>query len=138
MRFSAPPASHPAVVALPQGVHLPTVDVRSGLDERAFRGWSESSRRVIRVVTLFGTDSLAGVLAIGAVLRTWELVSAGGMRPLPDHVPLVAMVFCLLPLSLWACGAYAGGKARVDLVEDRVWRADCGVPWMGAGTVVRP
>ena len=117
MRFSAPPASHPAVVALSQGVHLPTVDVRSGLDERAFRGWSESSRRVIRVVTLFVTDSLAGVLAIGAVLTTWELVSAGGIRPLPDYVPLVAMVFCLLPLSLWACGAYAGGKARVDLVK---------------------
>ncbi len=63
------------------------------------------------------TDGIAGVLGIGTVLRTWQLVSAGGVRPLPDYVPLVAMVFCLLPLTLWACGAYRGGKARVDLVK---------------------
>jgi len=98
-------------------VQLPTVDVRSGLDERAFRVWTESSHRACRVAVLFLTDSIAGVLSIGIVLRTWELVSAGGIRPLPDYVPLVALVFCLLPLSLWAFGAYRGGKARVDLVK---------------------
>ena len=117
VRLSASSASPPAAIALPRGVRLPTTDVRTELDERAFRGWTESSRRAARVVTLFLTDSTAGVLAIGAVLRTWELVSAGGIRPLPDYVPLVAMVFCLLPLSLWACGAYAGGKSRVDLTK---------------------
>jgi exopolysaccharide biosynthesis polyprenyl glycosylphosphotransferase len=98
-------------------VHLPTADVRSKLDDRAFREWIESSRRVGRVAALFLTDSIAGVLAIGTVLRTWELVSAGGIRPLPDYVPLVALVFCLLPLSLWACGAYKGGQPRIDLVK---------------------
>jgi FlaA1/EpsC-like NDP-sugar epimerase len=117
LRSSVSPVPQPAFVALPAGVQLPTVDVRSGLDERAFRGWTESSRRVGRVAALFVTDGIAGVLAIGAVLRTWELVSAGGTRPLPDYVPLVALVFCLLPLALWACGAYRGGKARVDLVK---------------------
>src|SRR6185503_75643 len=70
-----------------------------------------------RIAALFITDSIAGMLGIGTVLRTWELVSAGGVRPLPDYVPLVAMVFCLLPLTLWACGAYKGGKARIDLVK---------------------
>ena len=105
------------MIALPQGVRLPTADVRSGLDERAFREWIESSRRVGRIAALFITDSIAGMLGIGTVLRTWELVSAGGIRPLPDYVPLVAMVFCLLPLSLWACGAYKGGKPRIDLVK---------------------
>ena len=45
---------------------------------------------------------------------------------------VVAMVFCLLPLSLWACGAYAGGKSRVDLTKIRVRRADCcGIPGDG-------
>ena len=117
MRISISSASPPATLALPQGVQLPTADVRSELDKRAFRGWTESSRRFIRVAALFATDSLAGVLSIGMVLRTWELVSAGGVRPLPDYVPLVALVFCLLPLSLWATGAYRGGKARVDLVK---------------------
>ena len=117
MRLSTSAAPQPALVALPEGVRLPTADVRSGLDERAFRGWTESSRRAVRVAALFVTDSAAGVLAIGAVLRTWQLVSAGGMRPIPDYVPLVALVFCLLPLSLWATGAYRGGKARVDLVK---------------------
>jgi exopolysaccharide biosynthesis polyprenyl glycosylphosphotransferase len=69
------------------------------------------------VAALFASDSLAGLLAIGTVLQTWEFVSAGGARPVPDSVPLMAMVFCLLPLSLWACGAYKGGRARVDLVN---------------------
>jgi exopolysaccharide biosynthesis polyprenyl glycosylphosphotransferase len=117
VRTSVSAAPRPAVIALPNGVQLPTVDVRSGLDERAFRGWSESTRRLSRVATLFASDSLAGLLAIGTVLYTWEFVSAGGVRPVPDPVPLIAMVFCLLPLSLWACGAYKGGTARVDLVK---------------------
>jgi exopolysaccharide biosynthesis polyprenyl glycosylphosphotransferase len=117
LRLSAHSINRPTVVALPDGVQLPTADIRSRIDERAFRGWSESSRRLSRLAVLFITDSLAGVLSIGMVLRTWELVSAGGVRPLPDYVPLVALVFCLLPLSLWATGAYRGGKARVDLVK---------------------
>ncbi len=117
MRLSTTAAPQPALVALPEGVRLPTADVRSGLDERVFRGWTESSRRFTRVAALFVTDSIAGVLSIGMVLRTWELVSAGGVRPVPDSVPLVALVFCLLPLSLWATGAYRGGMARVDLVK---------------------
>lgn len=117
MRFSLSSVSPPITIALPEGVRLPTTDVRSGIDKRAFREWIESSRRVGRIAALFVTDGVAGVLGIGTVLRTWELVSAGGIRPLPDYVPLVAMVFCLLPLTLWACGAYRGGRARVDLVK---------------------
>jgi exopolysaccharide biosynthesis polyprenyl glycosylphosphotransferase len=114
----APSSTPPeAAVAVPLHVRLPTADVRSWLDERAFRGWTESSRRFGRIAALFMTDSVAGLLSIGTVLRTWELVSADGLRPLPDYVPLVALVFCLLPLALWATGAYAGGKRRLDLVK---------------------
>lgn len=103
--------------ALPGRVELPTEDVRSWLNERALRGWTDSSHRVCRVAVLFVTDSLAGLLGIDMVLRTWELVSAGGLRPVPDRVPLITLVFCLLPLGMWASGAYAGGKARIDLVK---------------------
>ena len=125
MRISISSASPPAAIALPQGVQLPTADVRSEIDERAYREWMESSRRGGRIAALFASDSIAGVLGIGTVLETWHLVSAGGVRPQPDYVPLVAMVFCLLPLTLWACGAYRGGKARVDPVKKRNWSNWC-------------
>ncbi len=111
------PSRLQAASALPDRVQLPTEDVRSWLNERALRGWTDSSHRVCRVAVLFVTDSLAGLLGIDMVLRTWELVSAGGTRPVPDRVPLITLVFCLLPLGMWASGAYAGGKARIDLVK---------------------
>lgn len=116
MRITTSSAPSEAAVALAR-VQLPTTDVRSWLDERAFRGWNESSRRLGRVAALFVCDGLAGLLSIGTVLGTWDFVSADGFRPQPDPVPLIALVFCLLPLALWATGAYSGGKRRVDLVK---------------------
>ena len=101
----------------PLDVQLPDADVRTRFNERAFRNWTESSRRVARVAVLAGSDVAAGLLGILLVQGTWELVSGGGLRPLPDRVPLVAMVFCLQPLALRVTGAYAGGRARSDLVK---------------------
>jgi exopolysaccharide biosynthesis polyprenyl glycosylphosphotransferase len=99
----------------PAVLSLPTADVRRWLDERAFRGWTESSRRVIRCLTLYVVDSIAGVLAVITVLGTWALVP-GDRRP-PDEVPLTATVFFLLPLALRVTGAYAGGKAYSDVFK---------------------
>jgi exopolysaccharide biosynthesis polyprenyl glycosylphosphotransferase len=101
----------------PRAVSLPTVDIRTRLNERAIRGWIESSRRVARVVVLLSSDLIAGLAGVWLTVNTWSVVSDGGRRPLPDEVPLVAMVFCLMPLALRATGAYAGGRARVDLVR---------------------
>lgn len=102
---------------VPPGVQLPEADVRTRFNERARRNWTESTRRVVRVAVLVASDVTAGLLGVLIVLTTWELVSSGGRRPLPDDVPLLAMVFCLQPLALRVSGAYAGGKARTDLVK---------------------
>jgi exopolysaccharide biosynthesis polyprenyl glycosylphosphotransferase len=98
-------------------IQLPRADVRTRFNQRAFRNWSESSRRALRVATLIVSDTVAGVAGVWLVEATWTVVSGGGRRPLPDQVPLLAMVFCLQPLALRVSGAYAGGKARVDLVR---------------------
>jgi exopolysaccharide biosynthesis polyprenyl glycosylphosphotransferase len=98
-------------------VQLPDADVRARLNERALRHWTESSRRVARVAALVTSDVAAGLLGVLLVLTTWEIVSSGGRRPLPDDVPLLAMVFCLQPLALRVTGAYAGGRTRTDLVK---------------------
>jgi exopolysaccharide biosynthesis polyprenyl glycosylphosphotransferase len=96
---------------------LPTVDVRSHLDERAARGWNESWRRMVRVAVLMASDVGAGLLGVLTVRLTWELVSSGGRRPVPDEVPLLAMVFCLMPLALRVVGAYAAGGVRTDAMK---------------------
>jgi exopolysaccharide biosynthesis polyprenyl glycosylphosphotransferase len=98
-------------------VELPDADVRTRLNERAFRNWTESSRRVARIATLVASDTAAGLLGLLVVQATWALVSGGGRRPLPDSVPLLAMVFCLQPLALRVTGAYAGGKTRTDFLK---------------------
>lgn len=102
---------------LPAGVELPDVDVRSRLNERAFRNWTESSRRAIRIAGLVSSDVAAGLLGVMTVQSTWTIVSDGGLRPLPDEVPLLAMVFCLQPLALRVAGAYGSGRARTDIVK---------------------
>ena len=102
---------------LPVDVNLPDADVRTRFNERAIRNWTESSRRMARVLVLAASDLAAGLLGVLLVHATWALVSGGGLRPLPDSVPLVAMVFCLQPLALRVTGAYAGGKARADLLK---------------------
>jgi exopolysaccharide biosynthesis polyprenyl glycosylphosphotransferase len=102
--------------ALTGEVHLPRVDVRTILDERAFRGWTQSSRRAVRIAGLLISDTIAGLIGILTVEYTWLLVSSGGRRPMPDEVPLLAMVFCLQPLALRVAGAYSPG-ARRDIVK---------------------
>jgi hypothetical protein len=98
-------------------VHLPDADVRTRFNERALRNWTESSRRLVRIAILATSDIAAGLVGIFIVQMTWELVSSGGRRPLPDNVPLLAMVFCLQPLALRVSGAYASGKTRADLLK---------------------
>jgi exopolysaccharide biosynthesis polyprenyl glycosylphosphotransferase len=102
---------------LPQGVWLPDADVRTRFNERAMRRWTESSRRLLRLITLATIDSAAGLLGVWTVLNTWSFVSGGGKRPLPDDIPLIAMVFCLQPLTMRLSGAHAGGKARTDVLK---------------------
>ena len=43
----------------PPALELPRADVRSWLNERAVREWTESSRRVVRCLTLYTVDSIA-------------------------------------------------------------------------------
>jgi exopolysaccharide biosynthesis polyprenyl glycosylphosphotransferase len=107
---AAPPVSVPAALGLPE------TDSRQWLNDRALRGWTESSRRFLRNTTLFVSDAVAGVLAIATVVQAWDVVSDGGARLQPDPIPLLAMVVCLLPLALRASGAYGGGRARTDLL----------------------
>jgi exopolysaccharide biosynthesis polyprenyl glycosylphosphotransferase len=101
-----------ARVAKPFAPHR---DVRQRIDDRARRGFTESSRRALRVLLFVLSDMSAGAAAVYVVLSSWILVSAGGLRPLPDEVPLLAAVLCLQPLALYAFGAYGGRSARLDL-----------------------
>ena len=112
---SSPARNYPR--PLREDIQLPRTDVRSRFNQRALRNWNESSRRAVRVATLMAGDMVAGVAGVWLLEATWSVVSGGGRRPLPDQVPLLAMVFCLQPLAMRVTGAYAGGKARVDLVR---------------------
>jgi exopolysaccharide biosynthesis polyprenyl glycosylphosphotransferase len=103
------------ILTLPEGVRLPEDDVRGWHDERALRGWSEMSRRAARIYLLLALDTVAGLLAVVAAIKTWSVVSANGLRPVPSAVPLIAMVCCIQPLALHVTGAYGGGKARRSL-----------------------
>lgn len=95
-------------------VLLPDHDIRQSLDEAVRRGWTEHTRHVARGVALVIADTAAGFLGIAFVLNTWWLVSNGGLRPLPNPIPLLAMVCCIQPLALCATGTYGGGRARVS------------------------
>jgi exopolysaccharide biosynthesis polyprenyl glycosylphosphotransferase len=97
------------------GVRLPDHDVRTELDEAVRRGWTEHTRRIARVVILLALDTTAGLVGIAAVLSSWALVSAGGARPVPNPVPLIAMVCCIQPLALRVTGTYGGGSSRISL-----------------------
>ena len=44
-------------------------------------------------------------------------MSNGGLRPVPNEIPLLAMVFCIQPLALRAVGAYRGGRARTQFLR---------------------
>jgi len=50
-------------------------------------------------------------------LWLWQLVSNDGVRPRPDGVPLLAMVFFIQPLALYAFGAYKSGRGRTDITR---------------------
>jgi exopolysaccharide biosynthesis polyprenyl glycosylphosphotransferase len=116
-QVSDPRDRRSAAAAASPRVQLPVADVRTRLNERAIRGWTESSRRLARGLALFASDSAAGLIGVLTVQDTWALVSGGGRRPLPDEIPLLAMVFCLQPLALRVSGAYGGGKARTDILK---------------------
>src|SRR5262245_35215805 len=100
-------------VALP----LPASDVRKWLDERAVRTWTESAREFARLLGLFVSDTAAGLAGVYTALETWSLVSNGGLRPVPNEIPMLAMVFCIQPLALKAVGAYRGGRARTQILR---------------------
>jgi exopolysaccharide biosynthesis polyprenyl glycosylphosphotransferase len=114
MPYQARGSEHSASTTAPLVVQLPTGDVRKWLDERALRCWSESTRQVARTLGLLTSDVLAGLAGVYTALETWPLVSNGGLRPLPNEIPLLAMVFCLQPLALKMVGAYRGGPARAQ------------------------
>ena len=94
---------------------LPKSDVRRALDAAVRRGWSEATRRAARISCLLVIDTLAGLASIATVTATWWLVDKNGLRPVPDNIPLIAMVFCIQPLALRATGAYGAGGARTSL-----------------------
>jgi exopolysaccharide biosynthesis polyprenyl glycosylphosphotransferase len=96
---------------------LPATDVRKWMDERAVRTWTESAREVARLLGLFVSDTLAGLAGVYTALETWSLVSNGGLRPVPNEIPLLAMVFCIQPLALRTVGAYRGGRARTQFLR---------------------
>ena len=72
---------------------------------------------MIRTIGLIASDILAGLAGVYTALETWPLVSNGGLRPLPNEIPLLAMVFCLQPMALRIVGAYRGGRARTDFLR---------------------
>jgi exopolysaccharide biosynthesis polyprenyl glycosylphosphotransferase len=96
------------------GIDPPAGDIRTALDAAVRRSWSEQSRRVARVLSLLFVDTVAGLAAVAVVRNTWWLVSGGGARPVPDTIPLVAMICCIQPLALRATGAYGGGRSRMS------------------------
>ena len=102
-------------LASPRENHLPKSDVRWALDAAVRRGWSEATRRASRVACLLLMDTFAGLGGLATVTSTWWLVDRNGLRPVPDTLPLIAMVFCIQPLALRATGAYSGGTARASL-----------------------
>ena len=104
-------------LASPRETQLPKSDVRRALDVAVRRGWTEATRRGARVVLLLLMDTLAGLAAIATVTATWWLVDANGLRPVPNTIPLIAMVFCIQPLALRATGAYGGGHSRTSLLR---------------------
>ena len=95
--------------------HLPKSDVRRALDAAVRRGWNEATRRAARVGGLVLMDTLAGLGGVATLSATWWLVDRNGLRPAPDTLPLLAMVFCIQPLALRATGAYGGGNARASI-----------------------
>jgi exopolysaccharide biosynthesis polyprenyl glycosylphosphotransferase len=103
------------------GIRLPDRDVRKALDESVFRGWTEHTRRLTRVVCLLAADTLAGLIGVATVINTWGLVSNEGARPVPKAIPLIAMVCCIQPLALRVTGAYGGGRARASI--ERIFSA---------------
>jgi exopolysaccharide biosynthesis polyprenyl glycosylphosphotransferase len=96
-------------------VRLPKGDVRRALDASVRRGWTEHTRRAVRVAFLLVSDTMAGLAGVATVIGTWSLVDAGGLKPVPSFIPLAAMVLCIQPLALRATGAYGGGRARISL-----------------------
>src|SRR4051794_33697726 len=106
-----------AVEPIAPGIRLPTDDIRRALDRAVARGWTEHSRRIARVIFLLVADTLAGLAGVAIVLQTWWLVSNDGLRPTPNGIPLVAMVFCIQPLALRVTGAYGGGRTRWSLTR---------------------
>jgi exopolysaccharide biosynthesis polyprenyl glycosylphosphotransferase len=96
---------------------LPATDVRKWLDERAVRAWTEWARELSRLLGLFVSDTVAGLAGVYTALETWSVVSNGGVRPLPNEIPLLAMVLCIQPLALKAVGAYRGGRARTQFLR---------------------
>jgi len=96
---------------------LPATDVRKWMDERAVRNWTESAREVGRLLGLFVSDTVAGLAGVYTALETWSVVSNGGVRPVPNEIPLLAMVFCIQPLALRTVGAYRGGRARTQILR---------------------
>jgi exopolysaccharide biosynthesis polyprenyl glycosylphosphotransferase len=93
------------------------VDVRKVHDERALRAWTQSLREAARLLGLLASDTLAGLAGVYTALETWSVVSNGGLRPLPNEIPLLAMVFCIQPLALRVVGAYGGGRARTQVLR---------------------
>ncbi len=112
-RLYSDPSAPMGALALP----LPATDVRKWLDERAARAWAESARDLLRNLGLYASDTLAGLAGVYTALDTWSLVSAGGLRPVPNEIPLLAMVVCIQPLALRAVGAYRGGRARTQFLR---------------------
>src|SRR5262249_24868803 len=114
---SIPHSANTSLTAEPTApaIRLPTDDIRRALDRAVQRGWTEHTRRVARVAFLLAADTVAGLLGIDAVLDTWWLVSNDGLRPVPNGIPLVAMVLCIQPLALRVTGAYNGGRKRCSL-----------------------
>jgi exopolysaccharide biosynthesis polyprenyl glycosylphosphotransferase len=111
--LSPDPQADAGSFALP----LPATDVRKWLDERAVRAWTEWARELSRLLGLFVSDTVAGLAGVYTALETWSVVSNGGVRPLPNEIPLLAMVFCIQPLALKAVGAYRGGRPRTQFLR---------------------